>query len=245
MSRFAGAGAGPSLPILTRGSRYWQVVDRAHVLVVDDDAHILAALKRTLHYEGYSVEVALDGPGALARAASRPPDLVLLDVMLPGIDGVEVCRQLRAADDVPILMLTARDATGDRVRGLDSGADDYVVKPFAPEELMARVRALLRRRRPSRQRLVYAGVEVDADAREAYRDGREVLLTTTEFDLLCHFLRNPRQALSRDQILDAVWGGDFDTASNVVDVYVGYLRAKLGEPRVIQTVRGVGYVLRE
>ncbi len=156
-----------------------------------------------------------------------------------------MCRRLRAADDVPILMLTARDATGDRVRGLDTGADDYVVKPFAPEELMARVRALLRRRRPSRQRLAYLGVEVDASEREAYRDDREVPLTTTEFDLLCHFLRNPRQVLSRDQILDAVWGGDFDTASNVVDVYVGYLRAKLGEPRVIQTVRGVGYVLRE
>ena len=227
-----------------RGRRYWQVVDRPHVLVVDDDARIVAALQRALHYEGYSVAVALDGPGALARAASRPPDLVLLDVMLPGLDGVEVCRRLRAADDAPILMLTARDATGDRVRGLDSGADDYVVKPFAPDELMARVRALLRRRRPKRQRLVYAGVEVDVGAREAHRDGREVLLTTTEFDLLCHFLRNPRQVLSRDQILDAVWGGDFDASSNVVDVYVGYLRAKLGEPRVIQTVRGVGYVLK-
>jgi two-component system response regulator MprA len=222
------------------------MMERPHVLVVDDDARIVAALKRALHYEGYSVEVALDGPGALASAASHPPDLVLLDVMLPGIDGVEVCRRLRAADDVPILMLTARDATGDRVRGLDSGADDYVVKPFAHEELMARVRALLRRRaHPRRQRLGYAGVDVDVGAREVRRDGREVVLTTTEFELLCVFLRNPRQVLSRDQILDAVWGSDFDAGSNVVDVYVGYLRGKLGEPRLIQTIRGVGYVLKE
>jgi len=216
------------------------------VLVVDDDARIVAALKRALHYEGCSVDVALDGPAALASAASRPPDLVLLDLMLPGIDGVEVCRRLRAADDVPILMLTARDATAERVRGLDSGADDYVVKPFAYEELMARVRALLRRRGPARrQRLAYADLDVDVGAREARRDGREVVLTTTEFDLLCHFLRNPRQVLSRDQLLEAVWGGDFDAVSNVVDVYVGYLRSKLGEPRLIQTVRGVGYLLKE
>jgi len=221
-------------------------VDRPHVLVVDDDARIVAALKRALHYEGCSVDVALDGPAALASAASRPPDLVLLDLMLPGIDGVEVCRRLRAADDVPILMLTARDATAERVRGLDSGADDYVVKPFAYEELMARVRALLRRRGPARrQRLAYADLDVDVGAREARRDGREVVLTTTEFDLLCHFLRNPRQVLSRDQLLEAVWGGDFDAVSNVVDVYVGYLRSKLGEPRLIQTVRGVGYLLKE
>jgi two-component system response regulator MprA len=221
-------------------------MDRPHVLVVDDDARIVAALKRALHYEGYSVDVALDGPAALATAASRPPDLVLLDVMLPGVDGVEVCRRLRAADDVPILMLTARDATGDRVRGLDSGADDYVVKPFANDELMARVRALLRRRAPGRrQRLAYADIAVDVGARETARAGRDVILTTTEFDLLCHFLRNPRQVLSRDQILDAVWGGDFGSISNVVDVYVGYLRAKLGEPRLIRTVRGVGYVLKE
>jgi len=216
------------------------------VLVVDDDARIVAALKRALHYEGCSVDVALDGRAALASAARRPPDLVLLDLMLPGIDGLEVCRRLRAADDVPILMLTARDATSERVRGLDSGADDYVVKPFAYEELMARVRALLRRRAPARrQRLAYADVDVDVGAREAFRAGREVVLTTTEFDLLCHFLRNPRQVLNRDQLLEAVWGGDFDAVSNVVDVYVGYLRAKLGEPRLIQTVRGVGYVLKE
>ncbi len=219
---------------------------RRHVLVVDDDVRIAAALKRALHYEGYSVAVAGDGPAALACAASEPPDLVLLDVMLPGLDGVEVCRRLRAADDVPILMLTARDATGDRVRGLDSGADDYVVKPFAYQELMARVRALLRRRGPGRrQRLAYADLDVDVGAREVRRSGRPVELTATEFELLSHFLRHPRQVLTRDQLLDAVWGHDAGSGSNVVDVYVGYLRAKLGEPRLVQTVRGIGYVLKE
>jgi two-component system, OmpR family, response regulator MprA len=222
------------------------VSPRHHVLVVDDDPRIAAALRRALHYEGFSVDVAADGPAALARAASRPPDLVVLDLMLPGLDGLEVCRRLRAEDDVPILMLTARDATGERVRGLDSGADDYVVKPFAYEELMARVRALLRRRAPGRrQRLAYAGVDVDGGAREVRRAGRPVELTATEFELLCHFLRNPRQVLSRDQILEGAWGHGAGTISNVVDVYVGYLRAKLGEPRLLQTVRGVGYVLRE
>jgi len=220
------------------------VSERPHVLVVDDDARIAAALKRALHYEGYSVEIAGDGTAALARAVTRPPDLVLLDVMLPGLDGVEVCRKLREGSDVPIMMLTARDATGERVRGLDSGADDYVLKPFTYEELLARVRALLRRAPHQRRRIVYAGVEVDLDAREVRRAGRLVQLTGTEFELLCHFVRNPRRVLSRDQILDAVWGYDFGATSNVVDVYVGYVRAKLGEPRLIHTVRGFGYVLR-
>ena len=214
------------------------------MLVVDDDARIAAALKRALHYEGYSVEIAGDGTAALARAVTRPPDLVLLDVMLPGLDGVEVCRKLREGSDVPIMMLTARDATGERVRGLDSGADDYVLKPFTYEELLARVRALLRRAPHQRRRIVYAGVEVDLDAREVRRAGRLVQLTGTEFELLCHFVRNPRRVLSRDQILDAVWGYDFGATSNVVDVYVGYVRAKLGEPRLIHTVRGFGYVFR-
>jgi len=162
-------------------------------LVVDDEEHLARLVADYLTRDGFVADVALDGERALELARAHLPDVVILDLMLPGIDGVEVCRRLRAADDVPILMLTARDATGDRVRGLDTGADDYVVKPFAPEELMARVRALLRRRRPSRQRLAYLGVEVDASEREAYRDDREVPLTTTEFDLLCHFLRNPRQ----------------------------------------------------
>ncbi len=214
------------------------------MLVVDDDARIAAALKRALHYEGYNVEVAEDGTVALAKAASRPPDLVVLDVMLPGMDGVEVCRRLREGSDVPIMMLTARDATGERVRGLDSGADDYVLKPFAYEELLARVRALMRRAPHQRRRIAYADIEIDLDAREVRRSGSLVRLTGTEFELLCHFVRNPRRVLSRDQILDAVWGYDFGATSNVVDVYVGYVRAKLGEPRLIHTVRGIGYVLR-
>ena len=214
------------------------------MLVVDDDARIAAALKRVLHYEGYNVEVAEDGTVALAKAASRPPDLVVLDVMLPGMDGVEVCRRLREGSDVPIMMLTARDATGERVRGLDSGADDYVLKPFAYEELLARVRALLRRAPHQRRRIAYADIEIDLDAREVRRSDSLVQLTGTEFELLCHFVRNPRRVLSRDQILDAVWGYDFGATSNVVDVYVGYVRAKLGEPRLIHTVRGFGYVLR-
>lgn len=218
--------------------------ERPHVLVVDDDARIAAALKRVLHYEGYDVEVAEDGTMALAKAAGRPPDLVVLDVMLPGMDGVEVCRRLREGTDVPILMLTARDATGERVRGLDSGADDYVLKPFAYEELLARVRALLRRAPRQRRRIAYADIEIDLDAREVRRSDSLVQLTGTEFELLCHFVRNPRRVLSRDQILDAVWGYDFGATSNVVDVYVGYVRAKLGEPRLIHTVRGFGYVLR-
>ena len=214
------------------------------MLVVDDDARIAAALKRVLHYEGYNVEVAEDGTVALAKAASRPPDLVVLDVMLPGMDGVEVCRRLREGSDVPIMMLTARDATGERVRGLDSGADDYVLKPFAYEELLARVRALMRRAPHQRRRIAYADIEIDLDAREVRRSDSLVRLTGTEFELLCHFVRNPRRVLSRDQILDAVWGYDFGATSNVVDVYVGYVRAKLGEPRLIHTVRGIGYVLR-
>ncbi len=222
---------------------------RPHILVVDDDASIAAALRRALIYEGYQVDVAPDGPLALARARERIPDLVILDVMLPGLDGVEVCRRLRADGDVPILMLTARDRTVDRVLGLDAGADDYLVKPFAYDELMARVRALLRRHAPrARRKLRYADVTMDVSAHEVLRGERVLPLTAKEYDLLAHFLRNPRQVLTREQIMDAVWGFDFGTTSNVVDVYVGYLRQKLeeaGRPRLLQTVRGVGYVLRE
>jgi two-component system response regulator MprA len=219
------------------------------LLVVDDDSRIAAALQRNLKYEGYEVDVASDGPAALRQAAVQPPDLVVLDVMLPGLDGVEVCRRLRAASDVPVLMLTALDAITDRVRGLDSGADDYLVKPFAPEELLARVRALLRRRAPSAsEELSYGGLTVDLAAHEVREGERCIDLTALEFQLLEYFLRNPRHVLTRDQILEAVWGYDAETTSNLVDVYVGYLRAKLeaaGDPRLIQTVRGVGYVLRE
>ena len=220
-----------------------------HVLVVDDDSHIAASLRRALIYEGYAVEVAPDGAMALNRARERMPDLVVLDVMLPGMSGVEVCQRLRAAGDVPILMLTAKDGTADRVVGLDSGADDYLVKPFAYEELMARIRALLRRQAPrARKVLQYADLSMDLGTREVRRGEHSVALTPKEFDLLQHLLRNPRQVLTRDRILDAVWGYDFGATSNSVDVYVGYLRQKLeadGSPRLIQTVRGVGYALRE
>src|SRR3989442_9185003 len=225
------------------------MAEQPHVLVVDDDAKIAAALRRALIYEGYQVEVAPDGQIALNRARERMPDLAILDIMMPGIDGLEVTRRLRAEGDVPILLLTAKDGTADRVKGLDSGADDYLVKPFAYEELLARVRALLRRRAPRRQRTIrYADISMDLGAHEVKRDGRVIALTAKEFDLLELFVRNPRQVLTRERIMDAVWGFDFGATSNVVDVYVGYLRQKRedgGAPRVIQTLRGVGYVLRE
>lgn len=225
------------------------MADQPHVLVVDDDAKIAAALRRALIYEGYQVEVAPDGAIALARARERMPDLAILDVMMPGIDGLEVTRRLRAEGDLPILMLTAKDGTADRVRGLDSGADDYLVKPFAYEELLARVRALLRRRAPrTRRTLRYSDVTMDVGTREVHRAEQLIPTTAKEFDLLQHFLRNPGQVLRREQLLDAVWGFDFGASSNVVDVYVGYLRQKLeqgGRPRLLQTVRGVGYILKE
>ena len=225
------------------------MADQPHVLVVDDDAKIAAALRRALIYEGYQVEVAPDGAIALARARERMPDLAILAVMMPGIDGLEVTRRLRAEGDLPILMLTAKDGTADRVRGLDSGADDYLVKPFAYEELLARVRALLRRRAPrTRRTLRYSDVTMDVGTREVHRAEQLIPTTAKEFDLLQHFLRNPGQVLRREQLLDAVWGFDFGASSNVVDVYVGYLRQKLeqgGRPRLLQTVRGVGYILKE
>ena len=220
-----------------------------HVLVVDDDAPIAAALRRALEYAGHRVTVAGDGPGALAVAARERPDVVVLDVMLPGLDGLAVCRRLREqAHDVLILMLTARDATPDRVAGLDAGADDYLVKPFAYDELLARVRALLRRlpaQRGQSAEVSFADVALDLAAREARRGGRPLTLTALEFDLLRHFLEHPRQVFTRNQLLASVWGNDLVSTSNVVDVYVGYLRAKLGEPKLVHTVRGVGYVLRQ
>jgi two-component system response regulator MprA len=222
--------------------------DAPRILVVDDDPRLAASVRRALAYEGYRVETASDGPGALAAARDYLPDLVVLDVMLPGVDGIEVCRRLRAASDVPILMLTARDAIDARVDGLDSGADDYLVKPFAYEELMARVRSLLRRRAPgATERLTIADLVLEPDAREARRGDRRLELTALEFSLLEHFARHPRVVLTRERILEAVWGFEAESVSNVVDVYVGYLRRELeagGEPRLLQTVRGVGYVLR-
>ncbi|HCP75451.1 MAG TPA: DNA-binding response regulator, partial [Ktedonobacter sp.] len=217
---------------------------------VDDDPRITDLLRRVLAYEGYSVASAASGNEALKRTLERPPDLVVLDIMLPGLDGLEVARRLRAAgDNVPVLMVTARDAVADRVKGLETGADDYLVKPFAPEELVARVKALLRRNQEARHEVLhYADIELDTGTRIAHRGSREIDLSPTEYELLALFLRRPRQVLTREIILDRVWGMDFEGSSNVMEVYIGYLRAKLeaeGEPRLIHTVRGVGYVLKE
>ena len=219
------------------------------ILVIEDDAPIADFIHRGLAYEGYAVEVVADGEAGLAAVRDRPPDLVVLDVMLPGLDGFAVCQRLRAGNAVPILMLTARDAVSDRVTGLDSGADDYLTKPFAFEELLARIRALLRRTRPTAGEppLRFADLAMDLAARQVWRGSRPVEFTAREFDLLALFMRHPGQVLTRDVIYQAVWGFDFDGESNLVEVYVRYLRHKLeaeGEPRLIQTVRGVGYVLR-
>jgi len=222
----------------------------ATVLIVDDDRRITDMLRRTLAYEGYSVVTAANGHEALARAQVHRPDVVVLDWLMPGMDGIEVAKRLRAADAVPILMLTARDAVEDRVEGLDSGADDYLVKPFAPIELLARIRALLRRTEPARdgdKPLIYADLLLDPLTREARRGDRSFNLSPKEFDLLAYLLRHPRQVLQRERILQDVWGYDFGGNGNVLEVYIGYLRAKTesnGELRLIQTVRGVGYVLR-
>lgn len=226
---------------------------RWHILVVDDEPEIVGYLKRGLTFEGFRVSVALDGETALQRAAEEKPDLVILDVLLPGMDGIAVCERLRAQDpDLPILMLTARDSVPDRVAGLESGADDYLVKPFAFLELLARIRALLRRasRKQEEPRvLTYADLVLDPVARTAERAGRPIHLTAHEFDLLELFMRHPNQVLTRDVILENIWGYHDDIPeSNIVDVYVRYLRNKLeagGGRRLIQTVRGVGYVLRE
>ncbi|HWK25879.1 MAG TPA: response regulator transcription factor [Solirubrobacter sp.] len=217
------------------------------ILVVDDEPSVRDALDRALRMDGYRVQLAADGAEALEALADTPPDAIVLDVLMPGPDGLEVCRRLRAAGDrTPVLMLTARDAVPDRVSGLDAGADDYLVKPFALEELTARLRALLRRSGgPVQQPLRHAGVELDPAGHTVTRDGRPLQLTRTEFLLLELFLNHPRQVLTRTQIFEHVWGYDFGPSSNSLEVYVGYLRRKLGEPRVIQTVRGVGYVLRE
>jgi two-component system, OmpR family, response regulator MprA len=219
---------------------------RPRILVVEDDGRLAATLERVLTAEGHDVEVAGDGLEAVRRAREHPPDLVVLDVMLPGLDGIGVCRRLRATAQFPILLLTALGGTEERVRGLDSGADDYLVKPFAYQELLARVRALLRRTGPA-DHLRFADVVLEPASREAWRGTRSILLTATEFELLEHFLRHPRQVLTREQLLDAIWSGEPET-DNVVAVYVGYLRQKLeagGESRLLHTVRGAGYALRE
>jgi two-component system response regulator MprA len=221
----------------------------ANILVVDDDPKITQLLKRALSLEGYSVQTASSGAAGLEEVRVQEPDLVILDVLMPGIDGIEVCRRIRSAGDTPVLLLTAKDEVADRVKGLDSGADDYPVKPFALEELLARIRVLLRRHEAVvGETLRFADISLDTGSRSARRGVREIPLSTTEFELLHYFLRNPRRVLSREAILRAVWGDEFDHPTNVVDVYVGYLRTKLeseGGPRLLQTVRGAGYVLRE
>jgi two-component system, OmpR family, response regulator MprA len=224
------------------------------ILVVDDERAVRESLRRALELEGYEIELAADGREALSALADEEPqpDAVILDVLMPGLDGLEVCRTIRnAGNRVPVLMLTARDEVENRVAGLDAGADDYVSKPFALEELLARMRALLRRSTNgdgSGEVLSFADVELDLGTREVRRAGRPIELTRTEFALLELFLRNPRQVLTRSIIFERVWGYDFGFASNSLDVYIGYLRRKTeagGEPRLIQTVRGVGYALRE
>jgi two-component system, OmpR family, response regulator MprA len=221
------------------------------ILVVDDERAVRESLRRALELQGYEVELASDGAEALERlAADGQPDAVVLDILMPGIDGLEVCRQIRQrGNSVPVLMLTARDAVGDRVEGLDAGADDYLVKPFALEELLARLRALLRRASPTVDGALYfADLELDPGTREVRRAGDKVELTRTEFNLLELFMLNPRQVLTRSIIFERVWGYDFGFASNSLDVYIGYLRRKTeagGKPRLIHTVRGVGYALRE
>ena len=222
---------------------------KEQILIIEDDEAIVKVLRRALAYEGYQVNYALDGETGLSLARDHRPDLVILDLMLPGMDGIEVCQRLRAGDAVPILMLTAKDNLQDRVQGLDAGADDYVVKPFELDELMARVRALLRRTQPERAPvLTFADLTLDTSTRQAVRKGRVIALTAKEYDLLELFLRHPRQVLTREMIFDRVWGYDFGGESNVLDVYIRYLRQKLeieGELRLIYTVRGVGYVMRE
>ncbi len=222
----------------------------ARVLVVDDDENVTNMLRRALSFEGYTVATARDGTDALRKTLEFAPDLVVLDLMLPGIDGIEVCRRLRAGDpQLAILMLTAKDAPADQVTGLDAGADDYLVKPFTLEVLTARVRAQLRRKQPSEVELLrFADLLLDTGTRSARRGTREIALTTTEYELLLQFLRHPRQVLEKEQLTEKVWGYDFGGNYNVLEVYVRYLRQKLeaaGEPRLIHTLRGAGYVLRE
>jgi two-component system response regulator MprA len=222
---------------------------RELILVIEDEEKILDFLRRGLIYEGYRVETAVDGTVGLASARDNPPDLVILDWMLPGIDGLEVCRRLRAASNVPILMLTAKDAVSDRVQGLDAGADDYLVKPFALDEVLARLRALLRRAKPEAPEiLTFADLRLDTGTHQAFRGERQIELTAKEYELLELFLQHPRQVLTREVIYDRVWGYDFGGESNIIEVYVRYLRQKTeaeDEPRLLHTVRGVGYVLRE
>jgi len=222
---------------------------KERILVVEDDDAIVRVLQRALSYEGYQVDAAGDGETGLKIALEHRTDLVILDLMLPGMDGLEVCRRLRGVGNMPVLMLTAKDTVPDRIQGLDAGADDYMIKPFDVDELLARVRALLRRTETERATiLTFGDLVLDTSTRQASRLGRVIALSPKEYDLLELFLRHPRQVLTRDLIFDRVWGYDFGGESNVLDVYIRYLRQKLeqeGETRLLHTVRGVGYVMRE
>ncbi|MDS1030180.1 response regulator transcription factor [Bacillota bacterium LX-D] len=220
-----------------------------HILVVDDDAKITAFLRRSLEYEGYQVSVAYDGFSGLKEAQKGQADLIILDLMLPGMDGFKICEEIRSFSSVPILMLTAKDEIKDRVKGLNVGADDYLVKPFALEELLARIKALFRRSgKDTAKILEYSDLSLNLETREVQRGERKISLTNKEFDLLAIFLRHPRQILTRDTLMDEVWGIDYNGESNVLEVFIGYLRQKLEankETRLIHTVRGIGYTLRE
>jgi two-component system response regulator MprA len=222
---------------------------QSRILVIEDEERIRQFLQRGLSFEGYRVDVAADGQEGLDIARDNPPDLVLLDLMLPGMDGLEVTRRLREAGDVPILMLTAKETIEDRVRGLDAGADDYLVKPFAFDELVARVRALLRRAQPAKPQVYrFADLELDTGTRQGRRNGRTFDLTAKEYELLELFMAHPRQVLTREIIFDRVWDYDFGGESNIIEVYVRYLRQKTeadDQSRLIHTVRGIGYVLRD
>jgi two-component system response regulator MprA len=248
------------LPRLPKGSLFsflalWYILFAevnmsARILIIEDDEGISRFLRRSLVYEGYQVDVAGNGQAGLNAARDNPPDLVVLDLMLPGVDGLEVCRRLRTGGDVPILILTAKDGVSDRVLGLDMGADDYMVKPFDLDELLARVRALLRRSQPASSPKVmrFSDLSLDTGTRQALRGDRVISLTAKEYELLELFMRHPRQVLTRDVIFDRVWAYDFGGESNIIEVYIRYLRQKLefeGEDRLLHTVRGVGYVLRE
>ncbi|MDZ4158936.1 MAG: response regulator transcription factor [Anaerolineaceae bacterium] len=222
---------------------------KERILIIDDDEANCKVLQRALSYDGYQTEIALDGETGLVMARTLTPDLIILDLMLPGMDGLEVCQQLRDLGSAPILILTAKDALQDRIQGLDAGADDYLIKPFELEELAARLRALLRRTQQDRPPvLFFHDLALDTSSRQAIRSGRIITLTAKEYDLLELFIRHPRQVLTREMIYDRVWGYDFGGESNVLDVYISYLRQKLegeNQTRLIYTSRGVGYVLRE
>lgn len=222
---------------------------KERILIIEDDDLILKMLRRSLVYEGYQVDTAVDGEGGLNLLRDNKPALVILDWMLPGMDGLEVCRRIRELGNQPVLMLTAKDTLENRVQGLDAGADDYQVKPFELDELLARIRALLRRTQVERAPiLTFGDLTLDTSTRQATRKNRVIMLTAKEYDLLEMFMRHPRQVLTREIIFDRVWGYDFGGESNVLDVYIRYLRQKLegdGEARLIHTVRSVGYVMRE